>query len=323
MAGLTGAAIGAGVGAVAGGMGTKSSSSGQSGIMLSDPSDFENYIAGAGGNKGLTQKNLETLDWWVRDYGGNAGDINASTEAQRGLADLLKQYSQTGGLPGQSDIDTSNNISARLFGGQREQLNQSFADQTTDANRRAALMGRSLNDPILAAKLAQEQTRQSRVLDANQGSFAQQMAMNLPMQRLGFAGQRADVLGGLASQAMKNRLTLASLGDSALNTERNWRLSTGTRFNNSESTQGGGLGGAISGALGGAGTGASLAGLFGGGGPSLGGMSGGISMPNFGQNWAAPTLSGVDMGGNMTSGTGYGNFMNYQGGPRTLSLGVR
>jgi hypothetical protein len=188
-----------------------------------------------------------------------------------------------------------------LFGARRTALGQSFEDQLMQSNRQAALMGRAQNDPILKAKLAQEQIRQQAMLDAEQGGLATQLAMQLPGQRLGFAQQRSQILGGLATQAMANRQALAALGSGIMNSERGFRLDTGLRFNtgtantqatsnmfsntavqslsnlfsntnssqttnatsNSTGTSGGGFKGAVAGGLGGAAAGIKLGGALG------------------------------------------------------------
>jgi hypothetical protein len=130
---------------------------------------------------------------------------------------------------------------------------QAFQDQLTAANRQAAISGRGMNDPILRARLGQEQTRQQGLLEAQQGAFGSQLALALPTQRAGFAEQRAN-------QALRNQAALFEAGQSALGQERQFRLASGTRFGTQ--TSGGGVGGAISGALGGAGAGLGIANLF-------------------------------------------------------------
>ena len=164
--------------------------------------------------------------------GPGQADVKNSYNSQLDLAAMLKQYSQAGGAdPTTADISRSNDLAAKLFGGQRVAMQQSFQDQTIAANRQAALMGRSANDPILAAKLAQEQTRQSALLDANQGAYATQYAMQQPAQRLGYAQNYASLQGGLASQAMANRQALLGLGSQIQESDRSWRLNTADRWN--------------------------------------------------------------------------------------------
>jgi hypothetical protein len=184
-------------------------------------------------------------------------------------------------------------MAGSLFQAQRLGLQQSMQDQTVAANRQAALSGRSANDPVLRAKLAQEQMRQGSMLDAQQGAFGQQLAMALPGQRLQYAGQRANLAGGLATQAMQNRLTLASMGEGIMNMERDWRLKTARHFSTSEQSTGGGIGGAISGGLAGFGTGAAIANGFGSGG-------------SFGSGRVAPGISGMGQSYNPMAQQGAG-----------------
>jgi hypothetical protein len=219
----------------------------------------------------------------------NAGpgqqDVSNSVNASRDLATLLQQMQASGGMPGQEDVNTANTTAANLFQARQLQLQQAFGDQTTQANRQAALMGRSTNDPILRAKLAQEQTRQQALLGAEQGAAAQQLALQLPGQRLQYASSRAEVLGGLAQQAMANRQAILALGSGIQEQERTWRLNTGTRWGTQES--GGGLKGAVSGGLAALGAGMSAAGSLmgmGGFGGAGGGLGGGLSMPSLGQS---------------------------------------
>lgn len=196
------------------------------------------------------------------NFGGpGQSDVAAGTDATRQFAQMLKQYSQNGAGPNADDISQGNSLAKNIFAPQQTALSQSFTDQGVAADRQAALMGRSVNDPILQAKLRTEQMRQSAMLGAQQGSFATQYAMQQPMQRLGFAQQHAGVMSGLATQAMQNRQALAAMGEGIMNNERQFRLATATRTQNQQS--GGGLGGAITGFLGGAGSGMNLANAMG------------------------------------------------------------
>lgn len=257
---------GAALGALAGAIPYKSSSNSTSGINLSPASLLELQANGILG-QGLTDFSS------LVGAGPGQSDVTSALGANRDLAELLRRYSQEGGsLPTSGDISGANSLAAQLFQGQRTAMGQAFEDQRVQANRKAALMGRAADDPILAAKLAQEQTRQGAMLDANQGAFAAQYAMDQPMQRLGFMQGRAGVLGGLASQALANRQALMAMGEGIQTNERNFRLQTGTRWGNQETTSGGGLGGALKGAIGGMGAGLSM-------GSALGGM-GAMSMPS-------------------------------------------
>lgn len=134
------------------------------------------------------------------------------SQASLDFANLLGDYSRGGFMPGEQDISQANDLASRLFQARRVAQTQAFSDQLTQANRQAALSGRGMNDPILRAKLAQEQTRQGELLNAEQGSFSAQFAQSLPFQRAQFAGQRADVLNQRGQQALGNQLQLAQLG---------------------------------------------------------------------------------------------------------------
>jgi hypothetical protein len=127
---------------------------------------------------------------------GNLANLrnDASFGANRDLASMLQQYSQGGYLPNEQDNSTAQSFAQSQFNPQRVAMQQAFQDQLTQANRQAALSGRGMNDPILRAKLAQEQTRQQSQLEAQQGAFASNFALQQPMQRLQFAEGRANVL---------------------------------------------------------------------------------------------------------------------------------
>lgn len=185
------------------------------------------------------------------DLGPGSSDVSAGVQSQRELADMLRTYGQQGGnLPTESDINTSNSLAQKLFGAQQAQLRQAFQDQTIEASRRAAIQGRSISDPILAAKLAQEQTRQSNVLNAQQGAWATDWSLQQPMQRLGFMSQRNDILTGLANQAMNNRQSILNLGNQLMAGERAWRSGISSKKNVEESSPG--FAGIMSGILSGA-----------------------------------------------------------------------
>jgi hypothetical protein len=266
MIGVAGGA--AALGGISGAIGSKTEQTQTSRVDAGSATDLENQ------GSGMLSGGASQLQGMV-NAGPGQSDVTNSLGASHDLASMLQQYSQSGGLPTGQDISNSNDIASKLFATQRTQMSQNFMDQTNQANQQAALMGRSINDPILRNKLAQEQTRQQSVLDAQQGGFATQFALNQPMQRLGFASQRADVLGGLASQAMANRQALAGMGSSIMNQERSMRLATATRTGTQTQSSGGGVSGAINGAMGGLGTGLSAAGMFGAGG-AFGGGGGGV-----------------------------------------------
>jgi hypothetical protein len=308
------------VGAVAGSMSDESESNSTSGVKLGAASEFEDFLSGTKipprpvdngfgfitGNAHINAAQAE----WDRKYAGkvdkmgeiqkqygklsdmvDAGpgqqDVTNSIGAGRDFADMLKRYSQQGGSdPTAQDISGANSLASQMFQGQRTAMGQAFSDQREQFARQAALMGRDASDPILAAKLAQEQTRQGSLLDANQGAWASQYALGQPDRRLGYAGQRVDMLSGLASQAMSNRQALLSVGSQLQAGERNWRLSTAQQYSNSKTESGGGLKGALQGGLAGLGAGMGAAGGMGGGGG--GGFGGGATGAVSGFNYAQP-----------------------------------
>jgi hypothetical protein len=299
----TALAIGAGIGALAGAIPKTSSQDWSSSISLGPASKTETN------QLGFLEQNFNDLRA-LSNAGPGKQDVQNSLNSTRSLADMFGQYAQSGGLPTDQDISSSNQIATNLFNPQRVAMQQAFQDQSTEANRRAALMGRSMNDPILAAKLAQEQTRQGAMLEAQQGSFAQQFALQQPDRRLGYASQQANVLGGLATQAMANRQALSAMGEGILGREREFRLATANRSGTQSSTSGGGIGGAISGGLAGAGMGANLFSMFG----NSGGGGGGF---NFGGGAQAPSqFSGMNYGQPANSMFGVSSASSLIGGLR-------
>lgn len=301
------------VGAIAGGMKDKTEQTQTSGMKLDPKSALET----AGEN--AAQKGLDGFGQMV-DAGPGASDVSAYTGNSRSLADMLQQYSQTGGMPGEADINASNGIADKLFGAQRLQMAQNFQDQGYQANQQAALMGRSANDPILRNKLMQEQTRQQAVLQAQQGGMAQQLALALPGQRLGYAQQQNQVLGGLASQALANRQMLASMGTNIMSQQQNFRVATAQRYGTQSQESGGGLKGAITGGLAGIGTGLSIAGMgagLGGAGAAAAGTGFNMTGNNLGSYFsgANPFSSGLSM---PAASPGFGGMGAAPSGPSLM-----
>ena len=228
--------------------------------------------------------------------GAGTKDVTKATETQRALADMYAAFAKTGGLPGQEDIATAQGFAKNIFQNQQEALKQSFVGQTTEANRLAAQLGRSIDDPILQAKLRTNLMNQQAQLSAEEGSYASQLALQLPQQRLQYAGGQADILNNLATQAFNNRSALLSLGSNIAASERNFRLGTSERYGTTES--GGGFGGAIKGAMAGAGAGMSMASMMGGfgGAGAPGSLSSQIGSANLAGNigfGAAPQMQGI------------------------------
>ena len=268
---------GALLGGAAGAMGQKSKT--QSGVILGKASALEKQARESIGSSFSALQGMA-------DAGPGKADVEASLGASRDLAALLADMQSGSGLPNATDVSSANSAAANLFQARQVGLQQAFDDQRTAASKQAALMGRSASDPVLAAKLAQEQSRQQAMLGAEQGSYAQQLAMALPGQRLELANARTQVLGGLAQQAMANRQAILAMGSGIQDSERNWRLQTGVKWG--EQKTGGGIGGAITGGLAGLGSGLSAATTLGGGGSLFGagggGGASGLSMPSLGQS---------------------------------------
>lgn len=248
-------------------------------------------IAGAGGSKQTTVKNLlpeSDIERQARNLsssqlrslqslvGSGAGqaDVTAGAQAQRDFASQLQAASQTGGVPTAADLATGQSFAQSAFAPRQIALQQSFEQQEQRTAQLAAQLGREVDDPILQAKLAQEQTRQQSVLSAEQAAFGTQFAQDTTGRRLEFARQRAGVLAGLGGQAISQTAGLLQASGSILGQERQFRSSVAGETTKS----GGGLGGAITGAIGGFGAGAEIgrdaSKIFSGGGTSLGRTTG-------------------------------------------------
>lgn len=181
-------------------------------------------------------------------------DVTAGLTAQQDFASRISQLLGMGG----TDVAAGQAFAQQIFAPQQVAMQQAFQDQQVQANRLASRMGRAGYDPILRNKLAQEQTRQQAQLQAQQGAFAAQQSREIPQMQLQMAEQLANVRGGLASQAMQNRMAMLNLGQQLTQSERQYRLDTArrTQMQSQSGSSGGGLGGAIGGLLGGIGGGA-------------------------------------------------------------------
>lgn len=238
---MWGAIAGAALGAMAGGQ--KDQSSATSSLNIAPESALEAQASGSiAANFGQLQNFINA--------GPGMSAVNASQVSNAGLADMLKKYSQGGFLPSEADMATANKFAQSAYNPQAVALQQQFGQQQQRAAQLASQLGRPVNDPIIQAKLSQEYMQGQERLGAAQGAFANQFALNLPQQRLGYTAQLADVQNSLASQAMANRQALLSLGSQIQGAERNWRLNTASRTQSQES--GGGFKGMLTGALGGA-----------------------------------------------------------------------
>jgi hypothetical protein len=227
-----------GISALAGSMANQ----GSKGMQMAPASESE-LAGGAAATKGINQFSEFT------DLGPGAKDIKTNMSTQNELADMLRNFSQGGFLPGQQEFATANQFAQSAFQPQQVAINQQFQDEQLKANQMAARMGRPVNDPLIQAKLSQERQRAQERLGASQSAYVSEFAQSLPQKRLGYMGQLADLRSGLASQAMQNRQALVSMGSQLENSGRQFRLGSATQT----SSSGGGTGGAIAGLLGGIG----------------------------------------------------------------------
>lgn len=229
-----GTLIGGAVGGLAGLFGAGGSSSKSLGDLSPSGQNAQGYI-----------DELLKQQYGMLGAGPGQSDVAGAYQSSLDLAKLFQQYAQNGGLPNQQQTDYAGGVANNLYAGQQAQLNNTFTQQRTDANRSAAALGRAPNDPILLAKLAQAQSQQQQVLSGQQRGTAQELALALPGQQLGYAMQGNQLLQGLASQAFSNRAAILGQGQQLVNTERAVTSNTSTQL-------GGGFGGALSGFVGGA-----------------------------------------------------------------------
>lgn len=181
--------------------------------------------------------------------GPGAAEVQANNQYQNQFADQLQSALQRMQNPSAADISQNFSQAQQLFAPQQVALNQQFQDQATAANRLSARLGRAGNDPILRNKLAQEQTRQQSALNANIGSYAQQLPQMQAQDLVNFGGQLSNLRQGLASQAFQNRQTLLGLGNQLTQAERQYRVQTaqrtGSEYSHGDQLSGGGTKGAV------------------------------------------------------------------------------
>lgn len=269
MLGALGAAAGAVLGGLAGAQGSKQSTTGSttSTVRLRNIADL---------NKGRSALETAGDDASLAQFNQLAGLVTAGPN-QTVVSDAMAWDQNFGAQlqsmlngPTGAQVGQANQFAQDIFAPQQLAMQQGFQDQGVQANRLAARLGRAGNDPILRAKLAQEQTRQSAMLNSQQGSFAAQYAQQMPQQFMQMGSALSNLKNGLATQAFQNRQALLTLGQQLTQGERNYRLNTATRTGDSTSVTsgGGGMAGAIGGAMAGAGGAMDLMGKFGGGGIS-------------------------------------------------------
>jgi hypothetical protein len=230
--------------------------------------------------------------------GPGASAISGAANATNDYTSMLQNLLSSGGAPSAAQLGTAQSYASQVFAPQQLALQQQFQDQSTQAQRMAARLGRPGNDPILTNKLAQEQTRQQTMLNSQQGAYGAQYADSLLGRQLDLGQSLMNVRNGLATQALNNRTALLGLGQQLVNSERNYRVQTAGRssFTNGEQYSGGGTAGAISGGLAGVGA----------------GMGAGAAMPSwssmFGSSTpsAAPAQASAAVGSSRFLSTGIG-----------------
>lgn len=208
-----------------------------------------------------------------------------SIESSPVLSNLDKLMQEMGMGPTQARIQQAQSFAQDVFAPRQVALDQSMADFNTAYAQRAAQMGRSSADPILAAKMAQERIRQQQMLAAEQGSFAAQEAINAPQRQ--FANQ-FGAMNNLSQAAIQNRQAVFSMGSEFANSLQQYRLATAKRTDTTnqfkDQYSGGGLKGAIAGSFQGWNSGMSMGGMGGMGGGQGGGMGGGGTGGSVGQS---------------------------------------
>lgn len=307
---ISGGLIMGGLGALGGALGKSNTSTSTSGINLNPASDLQNQ-AGQ-----VSSQSLDQLSGLV-NAGPGQQDVGNAYQSQLSFAQMLQQYSQTGGLPNQQDLSNAQGFASQIYQPQQTALNQSFISQGQQAAQLAASLGRSVDDPIIQAKLRTGYMQQQAGLTSQQGSYAAQLGLQLPQQRLNLFGQSSNVLQGLATQAMQNRSSLLSAGQGVLSNERNYQIGTSQHYGDQTTTSQGGLGGAITGGIAGFGAGAA-SNLFSGGGVN------GLQSPSL-QNAAAGSNQAIGNFGLNSQGSSFGGGQSFGGfsAPRTYSLGMQ
>ena len=220
-------------------------------------------------------------------------DVANAYSANNDLAAMLKQYSQGGYAPTQADFSTAQQQMAPQY----EALRQSQIQQQQQFRQTAAQTGRGPMDFAFQNKLGQNFQNQNMMLGAQQSQLASQQ----PMQRLGFMQDFATLKSGLATQALQNRLAIASLGSSIRDAGANYRLGAAGNSGYQTGQVGSQQGNMIQGAIAGMGTGLQLYNQFGGG----GGGSGGASNIGSGASNGSSSALGVNTNFGASSGNSF------------------
>lgn len=241
--GIAGALLGGAAGSQKDKASSQTNSANESWLQVSDATKEEKQ------SRDLAFRNLNDLDARLK-----------SLESSPLLSRLDQLLKEMGGPPTAERLAEANKFAGDVFAPQQTELNQAFEDQSVSFAQKAARMGRSSADPILAAKLAQEQVRQQARLTSERGAFAANEAINAPARQF---QNSLSGLSGLSSQAIQNRQAVYSLGSDFANTLQQYRLATAKQFGNAVSAtnqySGGGFKGAITGLMGGGAAGIKMA----------------------------------------------------------------
>lgn len=267
-------------------------------------------LGGIAGGMDKEQTTTRRLDPWTMDQ--LRGGITTINRQQRSLENIfagkespwqtyesdsdimnfrkvVNQYLKSGG-PSEQDISGAQRFTQDIFAPQQVAMRQAFEQQAQQNNRLATRLGRSADDPILAAKLAQEQTRQLQQLESQKTAFSAQNAEDR-------MGRQLSLSELLRNQALQNRQMIAGFGQTHASIGASVAGASGT----ASQVQVGNFGTALAGALGGAGAGASIASGFGGmsNAPSAApAMSDSLYQPTMGSQFNQPVTKSYSLGGN-------------------------
>ena len=260
--------------------------------------------AGAQGTKGQSQTSsmnlapedeLERLARLQQEQG--FGDLNRiqredfgrANQASQSYGNMLQDYQKSGGIPTSADLSQGRSFAEQMTAPQQAQIDLSMRQSTEAMQQQAGLSGRGPNDFAFNTKLAGQRSDLMSQLGAQQSAMGSQYAQQISQNRLGYAGQFADLQQGLASQAMQNRMAIMGLGSQIQNAGRSFRTNTASRTNSTPGQAGtmlSTLTGAFAGAQGGMSMGNAFSSM---GGGASGGTSGNSAM-NFGPGLQMPSM---------------------------------
>lgn len=136
------------------------------------------------------------------------------SEFESNFLSMLQGATMGGFAPSSVDFQSA----ARLFRPRQTALEQMFRKQTQQSNQLATKLGRSINDPILQARLRTGFMEQQDMLESEKQAAAQ----NLLFQRFNL-GQQALNVGNMPFQ---RALQAGGLGGQIMGQERQFQLGT-------------------------------------------------------------------------------------------------